>query len=210
MERGIVQTVPNAPAVTIVTDGWPSALIAAQALRLSVRAAYFPHRLHGGFNPSNFRLLEWRKPRDFDYRDLHGTALIISGTLPFVRRYADRLTTVKSTVVHVFTPMEGVSTKAAKRALSQISKFMKEQDLQVESWHDARAGGCTDAFYEVGFRTQFWLEVVPSPNNVVERSLRHFLGPKVSPHEAPEVGAGSFEHLEGLPPKRRAMRGASV
>ena len=126
MERGIVQAVPNASELTVVTDGWPSALIASRSLRLHVRAAYFPHRLHGGFNPSNCRLLEWKEPSDFDFRDLHGTTLIISGALPFVRRYSDRLTTVQSVVLQVFTHMEGVSAKAAKRALAEISMFMKK------------------------------------------------------------------------------------
>ena len=115
-----------------------------------MRAAYFPHRLHGGFNPRNFRLLEWREPSDFDYRDLHGTTLILSGALPFVGSYCDRLTTVQSVVLQVFTPMEGVSAKAAKRALAAVSFFMRSQDLQVKGWADAQAGGCTDAIYQVG------------------------------------------------------------
>ena len=123
---------PNAPVVTTVTDGWPSSLIASQALILHVRAAYFPHRLHGGVNPSNFRLLEWKEPSDFDYRGLHETTLIISGALSVVRSYCDRLKTVQSVVLQVFTPMEGVTAKAAKRARSEISTFLKEQDLQVE------------------------------------------------------------------------------
>ena len=116
-----------------------------------MRAAYFPHRLHGGFNTSNFRPLEWKEPRDFDYRDLHGTALIMSGALSFVERHIDRLTTVQAVVLHVALPMEGVSAKAAKRARSEIASFMNHQGLQMREWHDARAGGCTDACYRVGF-----------------------------------------------------------
>ena len=52
--------------------------------------------------------------------------------------------------------------------------------------------------------------MVPSPNTIVERSLQHFLDPQVSPFDAPQVGAGTFEHLEGLPPERRPMEGVSV
>ena len=151
MERGIVQAVPNALAVTTVTDGWTSALIASQALRLHVWAAYFPHRLHGGFNPSNSRLLEWKESSKFGYRDLHGTTLLIPGALSFVRSYGDRLKTVQSVVLQVFTSMEGVSAKAAKRARLQISTCMKEQGLQVEGWVDSRVGGCTDVMYQVIF-----------------------------------------------------------
>jgi hypothetical protein len=76
VEKGVVCSMPHAPAVTIVTDGWPAALIASRALKLHVRAAYFPGRIHEAFNPSNFRLLEWKYPSAFDYRDLHGTTPI--------------------------------------------------------------------------------------------------------------------------------------
>ena len=172
MERGIVRTVPDAPVVTIVTDGWPSALIAAQALRMHVRAVYFPRRLHAGFDLRNYRVLEWKDPDDFEYRDLHGTTLILSGALSFVRRNCDRLTTVQSLILQVFTPMEGVSAKEAKRSRAAITAFMRSQDLQVGVWADARAGGCTDALYRVGFRSQFELDAVPTPSNAVERSLQ--------------------------------------
>ena len=127
-----------------------------------------------------------------------------------LKRYIDRLKTVQSVVLHVSSRMEGVSAKAAKRARSEVTSFLKLQGLQVQDWHDARAGGCTDACYKVGFRAEFGLDPVPSPDNIVERSLRHFLDPKVSPFDAPQVGPGTFEHLEGLSLERRPMRGASI
>jgi hypothetical protein len=201
---------PHAPAVTIVTDGWPAALIASRALKLHVRAAYFPGRIHEAFNPSNFRLLEWKYPSAFDYRDLHGTTLVLSGNLSFVKIFSDRLKSVQSVVLQVFTPMEGVSVKAARRTLAEVSEFMKGQGLQEEGWIDARAGGCTDATYQVGFRSQFELNPVPSSNSTIERSLVHFLDPKVSPFDATRVTKSLFVDLEVLPPVRRPMRGKSV
>ena len=179
-------------------------------LEIACEGSYFPYRIHEAFNPSNFRLLEWKYPSAFDYRDLHGTTLILSGTLSFVKIFSDRLRSVQSVVLQVFTPMEGVSVKTARRTLAAVSKFMKDQGLQEEGWIDARAGGCTDATYQVGFRSQFELNPVPTSNSTIERSLVHFLDPKVSPFDATRVTKSLFADLEGLPPVRRPMRGKSV
>ena len=111
--------------VIIVTDGWPSALLAARAVGLHITAGYIPVKLHSVFNPSNYRVTAWHAPSEFTAEGIGSVPLVLSGDTNFIAPLTDRLSGVQYLLLHARVPAglgSRVRRHAVRKARAQVDK----------------------------------------------------------------------------------------
>ena len=160
--------------VIIVTDGWPSALVAAHAVGLDIQAGYIPVKLHSVFKPSNYRVTAWHAPSEFTAEGIGSVPLVLSGDTSFIAPLADRLAGVENLLLHVRIRAglgSRVRRHAAREARAQVDRVCHHH----AQWRRADLGAAADVEHVVGFRPSESAWVPSNRNPTVPHQLRHYL-----------------------------------
>lgn len=103
----LLRIAPPGPFV-ILSQGWPSMLIAALSLRLPVQGAFFPWKFHSLFKPTKLRLLAWHTFQAFDPSRLGNSILLLSGDISVVLQTLEALESSR-VIMHVDITRRGLS-----------------------------------------------------------------------------------------------------
>ena len=199
------------PAVVIVADAWPAALLACGATGLRVAAAYVPTKYHQPLLTSKLccEVSSWFSPYEFP-RDPHQfVPVVVSGTLPFLAERCDALRVLPCLLLHVRITAEAPTNNQLRRLRRDAFRLLYDVCDCTILWKDHEFGGATCASFCVGFRSPHsdWAPPVGRP--AVVRSVGHFLEDTTATSRhvsrCDVISGAVATRLEALEPRRGAM-----
>ena len=137
--------------VIIVTDGWPSALVATHAVGLHIKVGYIPVKLHSVFKPSNYRVTAWHAPSEFTAEGIGSVPLVLSGDTDFIAPLSDRLAGVQNLLLHARVTA-GLGSRMRRHAMREARAQVDRVCHCHTPWRRAAMGSAADVEYIVGFR----------------------------------------------------------
>lgn len=163
--------------VVIVSQGWPSSLIAALSLGVPVEGAYFPYHLHKFFKPTKSRHIIWQSTASFNMSRHGDVIFIVSGSVDFLDDLWPKLRGTQSVIAQVITPMRDVSFKRLQYSRRVAHQWLSTRGLKTSTWSDELSGGSTDASFVFGFGDDLGTLRVPTVVPSLARRLEHVLCP---------------------------------
>jgi len=157
VQKGIISKVSPSKPLVIISESWPSWLAAVVAMKLPVRAAYFPPRYHQYFN-SNAEIcfntsvfFGASTPEEVESEVIY----ILSGSDKFIKRIFDKhVCYLPSTIVCLEVNFRMNDTKR-RRSFNSGTQLLQTWGMTVEIFSHAQYGGATSARHYVGFGADF-------------------------------------------------------
>ena len=170
---GVLHPVRSPGPLVIISQGWPSALVAAQAQGLGVAGAFFPERYHELFKLNGSQ--SWHPvtpPRRILPPD--GSIFVLSGDLPFLQWCLEGgLDESVPLIAHVTLPTSvGGQSRRGRAHRRDACTFLRSLCGGECAIRDEDAGGATDARHLFGFRGLAFARLAPTLGNVVGHYLR--------------------------------------
>lgn len=179
VQKGIISKVSPSKPLVIISESWPSWLAAVVAMKLPVRAAYFPPRYHQYFN-SNAEIcfntsvfFGASTPEEVESEVIY----ILSGSDKFIKRIFDKhVCYLPSTIVCLEVDFRMNDTKR-RRSFNSGTQLLQTWGMTVEIFSHAQYGGATSARHYVGFGADF--PSIKHPSTCIFRGLKHFVNTAV-------------------------------
>jgi hypothetical protein len=161
---------------TVIAYHWPSCLISLLTLNLTLKAAFFPPKLHKYFNLPKHGVTQWHSLEDFGgpYRD-STIIYILSGPAPFLQRMLNMFKNRDRIIVSVEFPRRGTSRPAFQRATREGEALLDSFGFRSMVVADSAVGGVTDGRHLLGFGHNLGSSVTPTIELGLPLVLRHFL-----------------------------------
>ena len=161
---------------SVIAYHWPSCLISLLTLNLTLKAAFFPPKLHKYFNLPKHGVTQWNSLEDFGgpYRD-STIIYILSGPAPFLQRMLNMFKKRDQIIVSVEFPRRGTSRPAFQRATREGEALLASCGFRSMVVADSVVGGVTDGRHLLGFGHNLGSSVTPTIELGLPLVLRHFL-----------------------------------
>ena len=158
----------------MVSQGWPSVLLALNSLSLPLEGAFFPTQFHHLFK--HRQNINWHPPEAFAHAHIQGAVIfLLSGTLDFVSRMWNFLPDPYRVIVNIVFDRRGLGHNAMRKATLAAKSFIHSLGLRLVSWSDEFSGGVTDAVHLFGFGSGLVSSVLPRATPNLSRSLGHYV-----------------------------------
>jgi len=189
----------------ILSQGWPSAMIALSSLDLPVLGAYFPAHYHRFFNSTNMKMGHGNVPQDFDNAQYADMTYVISGSAFFIDFWLSTHCIGHWSIIHCEMPLQGSSKRMMSHLMHEGRGVLNTHHVGHSVWSNELFGGGTDASFLFGFGSHLSPDILPHVHPSIPRELRHFLNPKAGGFHGKVVPEDSVPSRVDLPPLRQQM-----
>jgi hypothetical protein len=129
----------------VVAQDWPGSLVSILALKLPLRAAYFPLKLHSYFNPPKKGVTQWHSPLDFQAHEQRALSVyLLSGDSAFLWHLLLLVADPQQVIVTLDIPWRGTSRPMFQKAMRSGLQLLEEVKLHPWMITDSAVEGGTD------------------------------------------------------------------
>ena len=206
VQRGIITTVTPSRPIVLISEFWPSWLVACLAMKLPVVAAYFPLRYHRYFAKHNTDSFHYVDALFVDKSATWTTSqttpiYLLAGTPQFISRVFGKGKCEPSTTIACLELPPRVDENRHRREMYKGKLLLESYGLKGDVFPHARFGGATSARHFVGFGSFY--EPLTLPSSCVFRGLKHFMNIALDLNDRELVrgGLGGVRRKQPIPPE---------